>query len=104
MHLRARGRDAPDGWSYPLDLYAGYVFLVWGALGAFAAPVAAFGLVRRRRWAYLYCFVYAVASLPTVLGTPLAIIAFHVLSRAEVKAAFGRVSRQTPRAAALAQG
>ena len=82
-----------------LDLYVAYVALVWGGLGGFVAPFVAFGIAQRRRWAYLLGLAYAIASLPTVVGTAVALMGLHILSRTEVRAAFGRVTR-VPRSGA----
>jgi serine/threonine-protein kinase len=86
--------DVPD-WGPAVDAFLYYVFLVWGVLGFFAAPLAALGLARRTRWAYLFVLGYATVSLPTLLGTPVALTAFSVLLDVDVRAAFGRVRRRT---------
>jgi len=50
-------------------------FFGWAPLGVFWAPINAYGLLRRRRWALGSTMIYAVFSLWTCIGTPFAVYA-----------------------------
>lgn len=80
--------------SYALA-YALWIFFGWPCLSVLVAPVAAIAVAQRRRWGYFVVAFYALASLPTVLGTPFAVFAAYVLSRRSVRAAFGHRARST---------
>jgi hypothetical protein len=62
------------------------VFFGWAPLGIVWTPINAYGLFRKRRWAYISSVVYAVFSLPSCIGTPFAAYAIATLwSRARKK-------------------
>jgi serine/threonine protein kinase len=63
-------------------------FVGWAPLGVIWTPINAYGLLRKRRWAYISTVVYAVFSLLTCVGTPFAAYALATLwSRARKKIA-----------------
>jgi hypothetical protein len=52
--------------------------------------VAAYGMFKRHRWAYIAVAVYAAAAFFSCIGTPYALFALCSLTRPEVRAALGR--------------
>lgn len=78
---------APSGLVWQ-DIAALTVF-VWAPLGALWAPVNAMGLLRRKRWARLSTLLYALISVPTVVGTPFAAFALLTLLRKDVTEQLG---------------
>jgi len=66
------------------------VFVAWTPLGLILTLVNAYGLSRRRRWAYVTTFVYAVTALFSCIGTPYGIFAIWSLTRPAVRVALGR--------------
>src|SRR5262249_22793230 len=61
-------------------------FVGWAPLGVLWTPINAYGLLRKKRWAYISTVVYAVFSLLTCVGTPFAAYALATLwSRARKK-------------------
>jgi hypothetical protein len=62
----------------------------WLPVGAPVAAAGAWGIAKRRPWAYLVTTIYAFLSLVTIVGTPYAIFALATLFRADVRAALGR--------------
>jgi hypothetical protein len=71
-----------------LGLLALLVTTVWIPLGLFWAPVNAWGLYRRQRWARVSTIAYAAMGLLSCFGTPYAIYALVSLTRPKVRAAF----------------
>ena len=65
----------------------------WLPVGIPIAIAGAYGMARRKRWAYVLATIYAIASLPTCLGTPYALFALLTLRRPTVRAALGRAPR-----------
>jgi len=62
--------------------------LIWVPLGAVWAPVNAWGLYKKKRWARVSTVVYAILGLATCIGTPYSAYALISLRRPEVKRAF----------------
>jgi hypothetical protein len=80
--------EASDDTSIPvLGVVAGVIFMVWALAGMPIAFVASYGVARRRPWAYVVASLYALAGLPTGVGTPYAVFAFLTLRRPEVRRA-----------------
>jgi serine/threonine-protein kinase len=71
-----------------LALLALLVTTVWIPLGLFWAPLNAWGLYRRQRWARVSTLVYAAMGLLSCFGTPYAIYALFSLTRPKVRASF----------------
>jgi hypothetical protein len=65
----------------------------WAPLGLGLTAACAYGLLHRRRWAYVATMIYAVTALLSVVGAPYAIFAFWSLRRPAVRAALGRSAR-----------
>lgn len=65
----------------------------WLPVGLPAAVAGAYGIAKRRRWAYVLVLVYAFVALPTCIGTPYAVFALVTLRRADVRVALGRAPR-----------
>jgi predicted Ser/Thr protein kinase len=93
--LGAARHDVTSGIA--LAISVGLVLLLlsgWLPIGAIWTAVNAWGLWKGRRWALWSTVVYAIASLPTCLGTPYAVYAlFSLWGRARNK------KRDMPRAA-----
>jgi hypothetical protein len=66
----------------------------WVPLGLVAAPLNAWGLWRRQRWAYATTFIYAITALVAVVGIPYGAFALWSLRRPAVRAALGRAPRK----------
>ncbi len=65
------------------------VTLLWAPLGTLWTACNALGLWRGRRWARWSTLGYAVLSLPTGLGTPVAVYALWSLTRPGIQGALG---------------
>jgi hypothetical protein len=75
------------------ETIAGAIILLWALIGAALAPISAFGVSKRRAWSLYTTTTYALLSLPSLVGTPFAILAILVLSRATVRGALGASRR-----------
>ena len=78
------------------------LFIFWALAGLPMAFVAAYGVARRRPWAYAVTTLYAAAGVLTGIGTPYGVFALLTLRRPELRAALGRVRRSVPVAAMAA--
>jgi serine/threonine protein kinase len=65
----------------------------WLPLGIPVTLAGAWGVAKRKAWAYVVVTLYAFLSLFTVVGTPYALFALATLLRADVRAALGRKMR-----------
>jgi hypothetical protein len=65
----------------------------WLPLGIPVTLAGAWGVAKRKSWAYVVVTLYAFLSLVTVVGTPYALFALATLFRADVRAALGRKMR-----------
>jgi serine/threonine protein kinase len=85
------GSSEPDWW-IPIGvvtvLIIGLTVLVWVPLGIVWAPINAWGIVTRKRWARASTIIYAVFGLITCVGTPYSAYALISLRRPDVKRAF----------------
>jgi eukaryotic-like serine/threonine-protein kinase len=80
--------DGPTIVLTVIGLLAVLVTTAWIPLGLFWAPLNAWGLFRRQRWARVSTLVYAAMGLLSCFGTPYAIYALVSLTRPKVRAAF----------------
>lgn len=64
---------------------AALILLGWMPFGLIAAPINVVGLLLRRGWARIGTVVYALVSLPTVVGTPFALYALWTMTRVSVR-------------------
>ncbi|MEM9073826.1 MAG: protein kinase [Myxococcota bacterium] len=68
-----------------LSLAFACIVVMWAPLGTILAPLTAWGLFRRRRWAAITGVIYAAVSLPTVLVTPYSVYALLTLPGRRVR-------------------
>ncbi len=70
--------------------------LVWTPLGLLWAPVNAWGIATKKRWARISTIVYAASGLLTCVGTPYAAYALATLLRRDMKRAFDDADVKDP--------
>ena len=74
--------------------------LGWVLIGIPFSAFCAWGLARRKRWAYVATSIYAITAAVSLIGLPYAAFAAHNLRRPAVRAALGRKPlRDAPAAA-----
>lgn len=85
------GATEPE-WFIPifavLAIIIGTTLLVWIPLGMIWAPINAWGIATKKKWARASTIIYAVFGLITCVGTPYSAYALISLRRPDVKRAF----------------
>ncbi len=88
----AGGGDTDFGWFLPAFLTVfiilATVSMLWVPLGIVLAPLNAWGLQNRKRWAYTSTIVYALFGLVTCVGSPYSAYALISLRKPEVRRLF----------------
>jgi hypothetical protein len=89
--------DASPGPQWMYDVLGVWIGLLvgtgWAPAGVPLTLLAAYGMFKRHRWAYIAVAIYAATAFFSCVGTPYAIFALYSLTRSEVRAALGRGKR-----------
>jgi hypothetical protein len=70
----------------------------WAPFGMVMTALSAYGMLRRRPWAYVTTAIYAATALLSCFGTPYALFAAYSLTRPAVRHALGRKLKRQARA------
>ena len=86
------GADSDLDWILaifvPVMIIVGVVSMLWIPLGIVWAPINAWGLHAKKRWAYVSTIVYALFGLVSCIGSPYSAYALISLRRPEVRRLF----------------